>query len=369
MKLTNRNNYSIISPKKDSRKSHFNFLFKTLLIFFFINSTIASQFKTQSNLKKATIATVLNTLTQKKVPLEGYFDKTFAQMDKNSIGKKAQSWMSLIKDDTKINAITIPGTHDSGTINMNKICCACQSLNFEQQLELGIRYFDIRFEADESNKSKAYIFHYYLNKKENQDIETVFGYLKAFLTKNPTEGVIAKLILPKGFQETLLKYSDILLLKKEIPTMKELRGKVWLLLKEAGAFDNLATLEYKDSNFTIQKEFKENDPEKKFSFIQKHVNNISNGGLANLSINQTSAAPIDSLKTELLKKSAITYTPSEMAQKINAKLFGLKGFLGVTVMDFPSAMIIEYIYSQNKEVSSDKSNLTYDFSSKLKKLK
>src|SRR5262245_54674033 len=59
------------------------------------------------------------------------------------------SWMSFIPDDISLTALSIPGSHDSATY----AClgngtffnyCACQSMDFSEQLASGIRGLDIR---------------------------------------------------------------------------------------------------------------------------------------------------------------------------------------------------------------------------------
>ena len=57
---------------------------------------------------------------------------------------KAQDWMSFIKDETFLSAITIPGTHDSAAYTMSWPFVATQKLSIVQQLDAGIRYFDFR---------------------------------------------------------------------------------------------------------------------------------------------------------------------------------------------------------------------------------
>ncbi|MDO4364395.1 MAG: phosphatidylinositol diacylglycerol-lyase, partial [Clostridia bacterium] len=57
------------------------------------------------------------------------------------------NWMSGIKDDTAISDISMPGTHDSGTQNVDlPIWSKTQSLSISEQLNIGVRYFDLRLE-------------------------------------------------------------------------------------------------------------------------------------------------------------------------------------------------------------------------------
>ena len=67
-----------------------------------------------------------------------------------------KSWMSYIKDDAKITKIAMPGTHNSGTMGMNKFA-RCQNGSLYEQYAYGVRFFDIRLKADK--KGNLFIAH------------------------------------------------------------------------------------------------------------------------------------------------------------------------------------------------------------------
>lgn len=67
-----------------------------------------------------------------------------------------KSWMSYIKDDAKITKIAMPGTHNSGTMGMNKFA-RCQNGSLYEQYAYGVRFFDIRLKADK--KGRLFIAH------------------------------------------------------------------------------------------------------------------------------------------------------------------------------------------------------------------
>ena len=54
------------------------------------------------------------------------------------------NWMAALSDTATIDQLNIPGTHDSGTSNLNANYHNTNSLNISEQLQMGIRYFDIR---------------------------------------------------------------------------------------------------------------------------------------------------------------------------------------------------------------------------------
>lgn len=93
-------------------------------------------------------------------------------------------WMSLLSDDYKLNDLTIPGTHDSGTKPISGIR-QCQSLSIAEQLDFGIRFLDIRldksknWEITHEDTSTGLFF-------ENDCLQPI----KNFLDANPSETVL-----------------------------------------------------------------------------------------------------------------------------------------------------------------------------------
>ena len=55
-------------------------------------------------------------------------------------------WIAFIQDKANLAAISIPGTHASGAVNYEPFygTAICQDLNIKDQLNIGVRYLDIR---------------------------------------------------------------------------------------------------------------------------------------------------------------------------------------------------------------------------------
>jgi hypothetical protein len=117
-----------------------------------------------------------------------------------------KGWMKNIPDDTKLNKISIPGTHDSGAEDPEPIFTATQSWTIKQQLEAGIRFFDIRIRQNDNNNAWD-VYHTY-------DLELTFdqvlSQMEAFLGKpeNFYEGIIMNL-QKDGDDDDHGKYDDI----------------------------------------------------------------------------------------------------------------------------------------------------------------
>src|SRR5689334_21158267 len=59
-----------------------------------------------------------------------------------------QGWMGWLPDDAPLSALTLPGTHDSGASRSGGVIALAQSLTLLEQLNAGIRAWDIRLGQD-----------------------------------------------------------------------------------------------------------------------------------------------------------------------------------------------------------------------------
>ena len=96
-------------------------------------------------------------------------------------------WMASLSGSTRINALTIPGTHDSGA-QIGSEFVRCQTLNIRQQLDSGIRFLDMRFKVVSRNGIAMDVYHGFVDMGLKS--EDVFNAVEEFLTANPTECVL-----------------------------------------------------------------------------------------------------------------------------------------------------------------------------------
>eukprot|EP00833_Pecoramyces_ruminatium_P006119 jgi/Orpsp1_1/1180151/evm.model.c7180000072325.1 len=162
---------------------------------------------------------------------------------------------------TYINAINIPGTHDSGTFNMEflkEIWSETQTLNIKEQLESGIRYLDLRLTIDDDDKSdRIHLTHsgqtcydsnndiLYLNKVLNDCVmflieypsETVIVHFKDEKLPNRITDFGNKLAYYTVLNETIItninnepqSFNTFLYNSNTIPQLEEVRSKIVLL--------------------------------------------------------------------------------------------------------------------------------------------
>ncbi len=91
-------------------------------------------------------------------------------------------WMKYIDDDAVVTDLAIPGSHDSGCIEMPWYA-ATQDLTFAEQLDRGVRYFDIRVNDD----GDLVIFHSIVN---GVSYESVLKDIDEFMDAHPSEFLV-----------------------------------------------------------------------------------------------------------------------------------------------------------------------------------
>jgi len=281
-------------------------------------------------------------------------------------------WMTGLNGDLYLSQLSIPGTHDSvSTSEYGNFChhenfCACQDRKIDEQLDAGIRFFDIRLR----HKQDTFDIHhgaFYLNR----NIDQVMADFAAFLKKNPGEVIIMSYQIAESEKDTtrsfaaslqavLDKNKGIVYQGQRIPKLKDVRGKIVMLnFGNDGRFDQGLQwrFDWQDGAFAIQT-----------------VENVwTPGCLKRLDWNNNCDDYVKSLEDNMDAANAakstslmyITYTsatikpgsdiarPLDYARHVNPRI---KDFIagkskpyigGAIVMDFPNYDLIKTIISKN----------------------
>ncbi len=145
-------------------------------------------------------------------------------------------WMAKIPDETSLASINIPGTHNSGATREPFFGTArCQSLTLREQLEAGVRFFDIR--CRHQNDIFA-IYHGPISQRLR--FGDVLKTFKTFLQTHANETVILSIKEEhqpvkntRPFVDTLQQYLNqdlpIWYTEASIPELGKVRGKIVLL--------------------------------------------------------------------------------------------------------------------------------------------
>ncbi len=154
-----------------------------------------------------------------------------------------KAFFSALPDEIYLSEVNIPGTHDSCTAfcTMENMC-RCQSLTVKEQLELGIRLFDIRLYK--SGKD-FYLCHSLADcftdsgKQKKLIFDDVLSDFREFLKANPDEilivsikqdrGIMNRWFFPAFYEKYIVGNENEWYLKNEIPTLSECRGKMVLM--------------------------------------------------------------------------------------------------------------------------------------------
>lgn len=163
-----------------------------------------------------------------------------------SNNKDYADWLSKVSDDTLLRNISLPGSHDTMALySVADLAGQCQTLSLKEQLNLGVRFLDIRLKEDR-NSLKA--VHGFIDQKATfADIDRT---VTTFLKDHPKEFIMMSVKEEAdssnsdiSFEEALLNYLDndiYLKSQREVPTyLNDVRGKVLILSR------------YKDSTIGI----------------------------------------------------------------------------------------------------------------------
>ncbi len=289
-----------------------------------------------------------------------------------------ENWMRGISGDKLISDISIPGTHDSGTKNVEKRKIKkyqCQCLSISEQMKIGVRYFDIRCTSKKDKGEVQYINHASVACFNEYDEELMLDEIiqigKDFLKKNPSEVLIYQIKNEGGNSndERLCNYLGKYLKntqfwsKDYIPKLGEVRGKIVLVRRftfkeniyklteeqygiNLSSWDtecfwkmNWNTFVHINSNAWVQDRYLVKTKEK-YGLIQRAVAEMNNPNKR------------PSKEWAICLSSCTDPTPIDTAKEINGKLLSSQSplntkKLGTFVVDFATEALIRKIYMTN----------------------
>ena len=98
-------------------------------------------------------------------------------------------WMAQVDDNKKITELSIPGTHDSGALHsIFDVSGKCQDLSIKSQLQIGVRFFDIRLQLV---NDKFNIVHSFVDQKLY--FKDVLYDMAKFIKENNSEFLIVSI--------------------------------------------------------------------------------------------------------------------------------------------------------------------------------
>lgn len=149
-----------------------------------------------------------------------------------------REWMGALDPSLRLDALTIPGTHNSGATRGGR-WVACQSRPVLEQLEAGVRYLDIRVRHHRGS------FRVHHNQFFQQlTLDDVLGACQDFLLAHPTESVLLCLTqeysrsdaadLARSWSGIRTRFRGLLRDSRRVPTLAQARGKVVVVTRSSG---------------------------------------------------------------------------------------------------------------------------------------
>ncbi|CAG8301344.1 unnamed protein product [Penicillium nalgiovense] len=155
------------------------------------------------------------------------------------------AWMRELRDDTLVSALSIPGTHNSPTCHIAPPSVRCQAVSPKEQLENGVRFFDIRVQPqypEDAARDELVLVHsaFPISLTGNKYFRDLMSEVDEFLERNPSETLIVSVKREGTGNATDEQLSRILhdhyakagsrwWVRPKIPTLGEARGKVILM--------------------------------------------------------------------------------------------------------------------------------------------
>ncbi len=149
-------------------------------------------------------------------------------------------WLSMVRDDAKVCKLTIPGTHDSMTgmgfytpivKYFSNIMAISQVSTFEEQMAVGIRFFDFRpvvaidtLAKKPEDRQIMRLAHGFT--EVNVSLEQSIDWMQAFLKAHPSEFFIVKIQADNGM-ESQQNWVPLLNKVLSLPKFKGLFVESW----------------------------------------------------------------------------------------------------------------------------------------------
>jgi 1-phosphatidylinositol phosphodiesterase len=251
-------------------------------------------------------------------------------------------WMSKLPDETLLTKMWIPGTHDTVSDGGGDLA-ECQSWSVKDQLESGIRVFDIRMKHD-GDELKG--FHGIIDM--HHGFAEVVGALEDFIAKNPREVIMVRLKKEGEAGEHANKFHDQVIKSlgkpelwdlrvKQFGTLGSHRGKIIFLAYYSQMLLQRQKLEVQDS-------YKTADEDAKFELIKTHSQKVNDADT--LSLNFCSAVGMDGW-TCFKAPGAVAFQLNKTLMESMASQETKLG-PGCFFLDFPGPQVVKNIIQANK---------------------
>ncbi|MGV8973767.1 phosphatidylinositol-specific phospholipase C domain-containing protein [Lactococcus lactis] len=264
------------------------------------------------------------------------------------------NWMTNVNGNLYLSELSIPGSHESCATEgvkipiVNKDYGKCQEYSVNEQLNMGVRFLDIRCKSSDDGSNLA-IHHGSIY--QNLMFGDVLNQCQNFLRNHPGETILMRIkqehssvsdaVFKNAFLSYVSKYPNLFWdnnqKNMDDVRLKETRGKIVVLYNLEGLNFGLDYSHF----FRIQDEYELSNAAEKEKYIQNSLNEADNWrNLSHPTINYASA------------QGNASHTPEDLANQINPWLervldANVSKHTGIIAMDFVRSQINEKIIEKN----------------------
>ncbi|XP_052087385.1 1-phosphatidylinositol phosphodiesterase-like [Mytilus californianus] len=257
-------------------------------------------------------------------------------------------WMKALDESKSITDISIPGTHESMASTSAIPWVVCQSLSLGDQLQIGIRFFDIRCRLY-TDDLLIYQNMFNLNFQFTQCLTDMAD----FLDKHPSEFLLVRVrdeyksyhsdkSFSEAVRETLENSKAKLWSEEKVPTIGQAKGKIIILYDFSIAKDERRPIgfPYRSLKWLNTEDlWNAHRFSEKWNAVKTHLETAFSQNKDNqiyLTYNSTALS---------------ICTPCCIAKRLNPKLYeyinGQHGRFGIIAMDYPGPKLVEKIINSN----------------------
>ena len=265
-------------------------------------------------------------------------------------------WMSKVSDDVNILDLSIPGTHDSGAQHsIADVAGKCQDLSISSQLEIGVRFLDLRLQLV---NDEFRVVHSFVDQdlKFKTVVEDLYSFIKNYNSefliisiKEDNSAVNSTIAFDQALIKALKPYEDVFMLNEsKLPkTLGEARSKIYILSRFSGDIGIPAYFGWNDDDsfelddLYIQDNYNISDIEEKKTDILNTIK-YANDNPNKLVINFTSCYLDPGFPPMYAGTTALAINPwlKDEISKNNDKL-------GIMLIDFIDEKLSKAIYMRN----------------------
>jgi 1-phosphatidylinositol phosphodiesterase len=272
-----------------------------------------------------------------------------------TVGASGRDWMATVENDRLLSNLSIPGSHDSAAfVEPVSGTAKCQNLSLTDQLNVGVRFLDIRCR----HINDGFAIHHG-SIYQNQNFDDVLNAVIGFLNAHPTEAVIMSVKEEHTASNNTRSFADTFdsYVQKNpgkwnfngnISTLGEARGKITLFRRFGGADRGISASYWPDKttfssgNLRVQDNYAVTNTSTKWNQIKGLIDEAYAGSASTLYVNFASGVG------SIFGIPNIPGVANPINQKVSSFFSSApRGRYGIIIMDFVDSTRASRVYNSN----------------------